>query len=154
MCFNADKFKVMHIGKDNPRHKYYMKGTLLGTTEEEEGVGVYITPTLKPGEHCRKAANKAMGVLKQITKCFHYRDKNTFLKLYKRYVRPHLEFASPAWSPWQTGDIATIEKVREKALKMTSGVRGESYEERCREAGLETLEARRKTQDITQVFKF
>jgi hypothetical protein len=36
---------------------------------------------------------------------------------------------------------------------MTSGLRGESYEERCREAGLETLEARRKTQDITQVFK-
>ncbi len=38
-------------------------------------------------------------------------------------------------------------------MKMTSGLRGESYEERCREAGLETLEARRKTQDITQVFK-
>jgi hypothetical protein len=36
---------------------------------------------------------------------------------------------------------------------MTSGLRGESYEERCRETGLETLEARRKTQDITQVFK-
>jgi hypothetical protein len=32
MCFDADKCKVMHIGKDNPRHKYYMKGTLLGTT--------------------------------------------------------------------------------------------------------------------------
>ncbi len=36
---------------------------------------------------------------------------------------------------------------------MTSGLRGESYEERCREAKLETLEARRKTHDITQVFK-
>jgi hypothetical protein len=74
---------VIHIGKDNLRHKYYMKGTLLGTTEEEKYIGVYINPTLKPREHCRKAANKTMGVLKKITKCFYYRDKNTFLKLYK-----------------------------------------------------------------------
>jgi hypothetical protein len=96
-----------------------MKGTLLGTTEQAKDVGVYITPTMKPGEHCRKTANKAKGVLKQITKCFHYRDRNTFLKLYKQYVCPHLEFASPAWSPWKTGDIGTIERVQEKALKMT-----------------------------------
>jgi hypothetical protein len=38
-------------------------------------------------------------------------------------------------------------------LRITSGLRGDSYNERCREAGLETLEARRKIQDITQVFK-
>lgn len=104
-------------------------------------------------KYCKRAANKAMAVLRQITKCFHYRDKNIFLKLYKQYVRPHLEFASPAWSPWLVGDIETIEKVQEKALRMTSGLKGESYEERCKEAGLETLEERRKSQDMAQVFK-
>ncbi len=26
------------------------------------------------------------------------------MKLYKQYVRSHLEFASLAWSPWQQGD--------------------------------------------------
>jgi hypothetical protein len=36
---------------------------------------------------------------------------------------------------------------------MTSGLKGENYEERCKEAGLETLEERRKTQDMAQVFK-
>jgi hypothetical protein len=48
---------------------------------------------------------------------------------------------------------AMIKKVQEKAPRMTSGLRGDRYEERCREAGLETLEARRKIQDITQVSK-
>jgi predicted YcjX-like family ATPase len=43
---------------------------------------------LKPEEHCRKAANNAMEVLKQIIKCFHYREKNTFVKLYKLHVGP------------------------------------------------------------------
>jgi hypothetical protein len=65
--------------------------------------------------------------------------------MYKQYVRPHLELASPAWSPRLVGDIETIEKVQEKALRMTSGLKGESYEERCEEAGLETLEERRKS---------
>ena len=68
-------------------------------------------------------------------------------------MKPHLEFASSAWSPWQKGDIETIESIQEKALRMTSGLKGENYEERCKEAGLETLEERRKTQDMAQVFK-
>ena len=51
------------------------------------------------------------------------------------------------------GDIETIERVQEKALRMTSGLKGENYEERCKEAGLETLEERRKSQDMAQVFK-
>ncbi len=153
MSFNAAKCKVMHIGKNNPRNTYHMDGVTFGTTEEEKDVGIYVNPSLKPGTHCKKAANKAMAVLKQITNCFHYRDRNVFLKLYKQYVRPHLEFASPAWSPWQKGDIETIERVQEKALRMTSGLKGGNYEEKCKEAGLETLEEKRKTQDMAQVFK-
>ncbi len=48
------------------------------------------------------------------------------------------EFASPARSPWQTGDITAIEKVQEKALRKTSALKGDRYEERCGEAGLNT----------------
>jgi hypothetical protein len=57
----------------------------LGTTEEEKDVGIYVNPSLKPGMHCKKAANKAMAILKQITNCFHYWDRKVFLKLYKQY---------------------------------------------------------------------
>jgi hypothetical protein len=49
-------------------------------------------------------------------KNFHYREKHVFLRLYKQYVRPHLEFAVPAWSQWLKGDIETLEKVQEKAV--------------------------------------
>jgi hypothetical protein len=37
---------------------------------------------------------------------------------------------------------------------MVSGLKGESYEERCAELGLETLETRRQRQDMTMVHKF
>ncbi len=55
-------------------------------------------------------------VLHQTRRNFHSRDRFTFVKLYKQYVRPHLEFASQAWSPWLTGDKEVLEKVQRKAV--------------------------------------
>jgi ribonuclease P/MRP protein subunit RPP40 len=82
------------------------------------------------------------------------RDRYTFLRLYKQYVRPHLEFSAPAWSPWLQGDKDTLEKVQEKAVKMVAGLNGANYLEKCAELGLETLEKRRDDQDLALVYKF
>ncbi len=57
-------------------------------------------------------------VLHQIRRNFHCRDRFTFVMLYKQYVRPHLKFASLAWSPWLTGDNEELEKVQMKAVDM------------------------------------
>jgi ribonucleases P/MRP protein subunit RPP40 len=55
---------------------------------------------------------------------------------------PHLEFSSPAWSPWLQWYKNTLEKVQEKAVKMVAGLKGGDYSEKCVELGLETLEAK------------
>jgi hypothetical protein len=57
-----------------------------------------MTKNLKPAAQCQKAATQAKAVPNQLTRNFHYRDRHTYMKLYKQYVRPHLEFASPAWN--------------------------------------------------------
>ncbi len=124
MQFNVEKCKVMHVGRHNPQYEYFMKGKKLATTEEEKDVGVYVTKNLKPSTHCHRVATKASAVLNQLRKNFHYRDKRTFIKLYVQYVRPHLEFASPAWSPWNQGDQDELEKVQQKAVSMVTGLRG------------------------------
>jgi hypothetical protein len=154
MSFNLAKCKIMHIGANNPGYDYYMRGTKLGTTEEERDIGVTITKNLKPSAQCSKAAGRATAVLGQIRRNFHYRDRHTFLKLYKQYVRPHLEFAVPAWSPWLQGDKDTLERVQEKAVKMVNGLQGATYQEKLRELGLESLEERRNSQDMALVHKF
>jgi ribonuclease P/MRP protein subunit RPP40 len=81
------------------------------------------------------------------------RDRHTFMKLYKQYVRPHLEFSSPAWSPWAVGDKENLERVQEKAVKMVAGLKSRDYKDRCKELGLETLEERREKQDVALVHK-
>jgi hypothetical protein len=42
---------------------------------------------------CEKAAGRANANLGQLSRAVCHRDKDTFLKLYKVYVRPHLEYA-------------------------------------------------------------
>jgi hypothetical protein len=154
MEFNVEKCKVMHVGKHNPQFEYYMRGTKLKTTEEEKDVGVYVTKNLKPSSQCHRAAVRATAVLNQLKKYFHYRDKRTFVRLYIQYVRPHLEFAAPAWSPWNIGDQEELEQVQQKAVRMVSGLKGTTYEERCEELGIQTLKERRQKQDLTLAHKF
>ena len=153
MAFNLAKCKVMHIGHRNPRYEYSMQNTPLEVTEEERDLGVITSSKLKPGAQCTKAAKTAQAVLGQIARAFHFRDRHIFLQLYITYVRPHLEFAGQAWSPWTAADKAVLEQVQIRAIRMVSGLRGHEYEDRLKELGLTTLEERRHQADMAMAYK-
>ena len=148
MEFNILKCKVMHFGRNNPRHDYTMNGRLLEKTEEERDLGVVTMASTKPAAQCAKAAQTAQAVLGQIARAFHFRDKEIFLGLYRQYIRPHLEFSVQAWAPWCQRDKDMLENVQRRAVKMISGLRGDSYEERLKELGLTSLEERRHRADM------
>ena len=153
MKFNTGKCKVMHVGNSNQEIQYTMGGTVLESTEAERDIGVLVSSSMKPTKQCQKAAQTASSVLGEITRAFHYRDRKTFVKLYKQYVRPHLEFAVTAWSPWTEADKECLEKVQMKAVKMISGMASHDYKDRLAELGMETLEERRHRMDMAQVYK-
>jgi hypothetical protein len=153
MCFNVKKCKVMHFGRNNPHHTYEMNGENLDAVDEERDIGVTVTRDLKPSAQCAKAAGTARAVLGQISRSFHYRDKKTFVKLYITYVRPHLEFCTPVWSPWTRADIDCLESVQKKMVGMVSGLSAKDYEGKLAELGLESLQARRRNADIYTVHK-
>ena len=158
MKFNPGKCKVLHFGRGNYNYSYTMNGyapagTILECTSEEKDVGVWISTTLKPSLQCQKAANKANSVLGQMARAVSYRDRITWVKLYKQYVRPHLEYCIQAWSPWLEQDKKALEKVQERAIKMVSGLESNSYKDRLKELGLQSLEDRRVRGDMIQVWK-
>ena len=129
MMFNTDKCKVMHVGRNNEKYEYFMDGKKLSVIDNERDVGVIVSNDLKPTLQCKEAARRANGVLTQISRSFHYRDKGTFVQLYKQYVRPHLEYGVAAWSPWTRTDIELLEQVQIRAVRMISGLSGRSYRE-------------------------
>jgi ribonuclease P/MRP protein subunit RPP40 len=75
------------------------------------------------------------------------------MRLYKQYVRTHLEFSTQAWAPWTEGDRNCLEKVQQRAVKMVSGLKSNVYEERLRELSLPTLLERRHQMDMAMVHK-
>jgi hypothetical protein len=153
MQFNVAKCTVMHMGHKNPKHVYQMNGQELEVTAEERDIGVMVADNLKPSAQCAKAARTAQSVLGQLTRAFHYRDRHIFIRLYKQYVRPHLEFSTQAWAPWTEADKSCLEKIQQRAVRMVSGLAGKTYEERSVELGLETLEERRHQVDMAMVHK-
>lgn len=158
MSFNSSKCKVMHLGHRNPGFLYTMgghapAGTVLESVTEEKDVGVWISDNLKPSYHCAKAAKKANSVLGQMSRAVTYRDRITWVGLYKQYVRPHLEYCAPAWSPWTEQDKSVLESVQERAIRMVSGLSGSTYEEKIAELNIQSLEDRRIRGDLIQTWK-
>ena len=151
--FNVDKCHLLHFGRNNPAHQYTMNGQLLPQKDMEKDVGVCISTNLKPSHHCAEVARKAQAILYQISRSFHFRDRNVFVKLYKQYVRCILEYAAPVWSPWLTGDIETLEKVQRKMVNMIPGLGGNSYEQKLAEINLDKLSTRRVRFDMINLFK-
>ena len=130
-----------------------MCGINLAETEKEWDIGILITQDLKPSAQCGEAARRATAILTQISKSFLYRDKKVFLQLYKQFVRCHLEFSIPAWSPWSIGDMEIMEKVQRRAINMITGLTGRTYEEKLVELNMTTLRERRAKIDMIQTYK-
>ena len=151
LLFNVSKCKIMHFGGTNQRFAYTMKGEQLEKVEKD--VGVLISSDLKPSLQCSSASGKANGVLGHISRAVNYRDKKTFIQLYKVYVRPHLEYCVQAWSPYHKADMDKLEKVQKRAVNMVAGLRSRNYVDKLKEVGLTTLEERRTRGDMIQTFR-
>ena len=81
--------------------------------------------------------------------CF---TKDVMLQIFKVFVRPHLEYAATAWSPWLRKDVEILEKIQRRATRRISNING-SYPERMEQLGLTTLEERRQRGDAIEMFK-
>jgi len=150
MEFNVKKCKILHTGRNNNRFMYSMNGLPLEEIQEERDIEVVISNDLKPSKQCAEAARRASVVLGQVSRAFMYRDRITFLKLYTQFIRCHLEFAIPAWTPRTATDIEILEKVQRRAVNLISGLKGANYEEKLVELGILSLEKRRIRYDLIQ----
>ena len=153
---NPSKCKVMHIGH-RVQTGYYVKEEALtrklDETTEEKYLGIYLTEDLKATQQCTKAASKATSVLRMIRRNFHRIDVEDFRILCKTYVRPHMEYAVQAWSPYMVKDIQVLEKVQQRATKCVTGWRNKTYQQRLKILDNPSLELRRKIGDLLKLIK-
>ena len=79
-------YNIIWMGTESPRHP------------PKKDIGVIIDSKLKFQDHINTQVKKANTILGIIKRSFSYIDQERLLILYKSLVRPHLEYASTAWT--------------------------------------------------------
>ena len=144
---------VMHFGYHNQKFDYYLNGTKISKVTSAKDLGVIISESCSPSDHVANIARKANSVLSQLRRTIISRNRDVVVNLFKVFVRPIIEAAGPAWSPYEKQFIDQIEKIQRRATRMIPGIGHLTYEDRLIQCRLPTLEQRRTRGDLIHVYK-
>ena len=171
MSFNAKKCHILHLGHRNTYFDYSLPKMSniqktsssisytytfhpLEKVDNEKDLGVTVDDKLNFKLHISQKISKANSMLFLIKNYFQFLDADMFQLLYKSLVRPHLEYASPVWSPTTKEDIKRIESIQRRATKLVPNLSQLSYTDRLRALKLPTLEYRRTRQDLILLYNY
>lgn len=147
---NDAKSRVLTITNKSNRINYQYTssdGTPITRANEVKDLGVLIDSTLRFDKHIEAIVTKAfksLGFVIRTSRSF--RNLSSIMYLYRALVVPHLEFASPIWSPYYVKYVEAIKSVQRRFTRFVFKKFHYpycEYETRCRQLHLMTLNRRR-----------
>ena len=157
MKFNSTKCKVMHLGKDNPGHVYYIRDgynySQLETTAVEKDLGVYVDGKLCSNDHITNVVKKCNKLSGMIVRTITYKNKDIMIPLFKSLIRPVIEYGNTVWCPYLKKHIDLVEGVQRRYTRKICGTSNLEYQERLEFLRLPSLEYRRFRGDLLEVYK-
>ena len=83
---------------------------------------------------------------------YKHSSQNTLLKLYKSFIRPHLEYATAAWDPYLIKDVTELEEVQKFALRVCTKTWSANYDSLLTQTNLPSLQTRRQRAKLCSLF--
>ena len=112
MDFNVSKCTVLSITPSKPSiYDYVMNGEKIPRTGNHDYLGVTINSKLSWKPHINKVQSKASRTLELIKRMLHAALRLVSTTAYEALVRPTLEYAKCAWSPYPNVDTQRTKRV-------------------------------------------
>ena len=89
------------------------------------------------------AKYKANLILGIINRGVSYKSPEVISKLYRSYVRPHLEYCIQFWTPINVKEADMLDGIQRRTTKMVPSLGNLSYEKRLKKLGMFSLRRRR-----------
>ena len=155
MELNEEKFQLLQHGKLPDLKQPYIlpSGETLKGSDHVKDLGVYIDPDLNWRTHIAMKSAQARNMASWVLRTFISRDVATMMLLYKSYVRSHLEYCCPLWSPHMQCEIIKLEAVQRSFTAKIQGLGNLNYWERLRRLSMYSLQRRRERYTIILVWK-
>ncbi|KAJ7418792.1 hypothetical protein BTVI_27425 [Pitangus sulphuratus] len=87
MKFHKVSRKVLHLGRNNPRHQHRPGANLLENSSVEKDLGVLVNSKVSMSQQCARGDKKASGILRCIRKSTASRSREVILPLCSALVR-------------------------------------------------------------------
>ena len=156
--FNATKCKIMFISRKRVNSlsppPLELNGTILDSVSSYKYLGVTLTSDLSWSLHITNCCNTTRRLIGLLYRQFYqHTSPPCLLRLYKSFIRPHLEYASVVWNPYYRGEIAALESVQKFALRVCLKLWDTNYDELLSAADIPSLQHRRIQQSLCHLFK-
>ncbi|EYC06910.1 hypothetical protein Y032_0073g764 [Ancylostoma ceylanicum] len=157
---SKEKTKVLRLGSHISSCNYTLAGTPVANVEKVRDLGFIVTSNLGFDSHCQDIASKAMKLVHNLFRALSTRNSMVYLKAYKSFIRPMLEYGTPVFCPHSRKSIERLEQVQNTfTRKLMVRIVGFSYDkipnrnERNKNFGLKKLSFRRKVNDLLLLHK-
>ena len=130
-------YNITHIEK-HTLHRQKLENVL-----KLKNLRVILDAELKFDKHISMKVKKSNAIAGLIHRVFSHLDGPLFKKLLTTFVRPHLEYGRPVWTPHLKKYITILENVQRRAAKLVDGFHRMSYSERLKKLNLPSLVYRR-----------
>ena len=103
MSFHPEKCSILRVHRKRSPilHNYTLKGHILASEETSKYLGVELTKDMSWKAYIQNVTRKGNSTLGFLCRNLRIGNENVKSAAYFSLVRPHLEYCSTVWNPYQ-----------------------------------------------------